>query len=85
MPPKAASQINPSMKRRPSKKTDHPPKKPKVIAESAIGVKAETKKTLTLPGLRKGKGLMMGQVPVTEKPLVLLREDPRYADRKSVV
>ena len=58
---------------------DRPPKKPKVTPKSAVGVKAETKKTPTLPILGKGKGLITGHVPVTEKPLVLLHEDSRYA------
>lgn len=79
LPPKAASQVNPSMKRRPSEKTDRPPKKPKVMVESTIEVKAKIKKTPTLHGSGKSKGLVTGQVPITQKPPVLLREDPQYA------
>ena len=60
-------------------KTDHPLKKPKVTPESAIGIKAETKKTATLLAQGRGKGLMTGHVPITEKPPVLLCEDSWYA------
>ena len=35
---------------------------------------------LPLPPVHgKGKGLMTGQVPADEKPLILLHEDPQYA------
>ena len=42
-------------------------------------LQAEAKKTVTQPGLGKGKGLMTGYVPIAEKPLVLLCEDSKYA------
>ena len=79
LPSKARGQANLSIKRKPLIKTDHTSKKPKVTPESAIGIKAETKKTATLLAQGKGKGLMTGHVPVTEKPPVLLREDSWYA------
>ena len=79
MPPKVGSQANLSRKRKLLVKTDHPPKKPKVTPELAVGLKVETKKTATSPAQRKGKGLMTGHVPVTEKPPILLYEDSRYA------
>ena len=79
LPPKAGGQANPSTKRKSSVKTDCPPKKPKVTPESAVGLRAETKKTATLPAQGKGKGLMTGHVPITEKPPILLREDSEYA------
>ena len=44
-----------------------------------MGLKAETKKTVTPLGQGRGKGLMTGPVPVTEKPPVLLCEDSKYA------
>lgn len=53
LPPKVAIQVNPSLKKTPLEKTDHPPKKPKVV-ESVVSVKAKIKKTPTLPGPRKG-------------------------------
>ena len=79
MPPKARGQANLSAKRKPLMKTNHPSKKPKVTPESAIRIKAETKKTATLPAQGRGKGLMTSHVPVIEKPPVLLREDSWYA------
>jgi len=79
LPPKAGGQANPSMKRKPSVKTDRPPKKPKVTPELAVKLKAETKKTATPPAQGRGKGLMTSHVPITEKPPVLLHEDSRYA------
>ena len=48
--------------------------------ELVIGLKAEGKKTVTLVGQGRGKGLMKSIVP--EKPLVLLREDSKYALEK---
>ena len=44
-----------------------------------MGLKAETKKTVTMLGSGKDKGLMTGLVPVTKKPPVLLYEDSKYA------
>ena len=38
---------NLSTKRKPSEKTDRLPKKPKVVPESVVGLKVETKKTIT--------------------------------------
>ena len=54
------------------------PKKPKVTPESAIELKAETKKIATLLAQGRGKGLMMGHVPIIEKPPILFCEDSRY-------
>ena len=79
MPPKAGGQANPSTKRKPSVKTNRPPKKPKVTPELTVKLKAETKKTATLPAQGRGKGLMTSHVPVIEKPPVLLLEDSWYA------
>ena len=78
MPPKAGDQANPSTKRKPSVKIDRPPKKPKVTPELAVELKAETKKTATLPAQGRGKGLMKSHVPITEKPPAPLHEDSRY-------
>ena len=74
--------VNPSSKRKLSEKTSCLPKKPKVTPDLVVGLKAEPKKTTTQLGQGRGKGLMMGHVPVTEKPLVLLREDSRYVLEK---
>ncbi|XP_030942777.1 uncharacterized protein LOC115967773 [Quercus lobata] len=76
-PPKGIGLANPSTKRKSSKKTDHLSKKPKVVHESIVGLKAETKKMVTPIGPGKGKGLMMGPVH-TEKPPVLLCEASKY-------
>ena len=75
-PPKGKA--NPSTKRKLSEKTDHLSKKPKVVHESIVGLKAKTKKMVTPIGPGKGKGLMMGPVH-TEKPPVLLHEVSKYA------
>ena len=45
-----------------------------------MGLKAEGKKTVTLVGQGRGKGLMKSIVP--EKPPILLREDSKYALEK---
>ena len=77
-PPKGTGSVNPSTKRKQPEKYDHLPKKPKTILEPVVGLKAETKKTVTPLSQGKGKGLMKGP-SVTEKPPVLLREDSKYA------
>ena len=66
---------NPSTKRKQLEKTGCLSKKPKTVPEPIVGLQAEAKKTVTHPGYEKGKGLMTGSVPVTEKPPVLLRKD----------
>ena len=66
-------------KRKPSKKTDHPPKKPKVMPDSIVGLKAEPKKMATPLSQGRGKGLTTGHVLVTKKQPLLLREDSQYA------
>lgn len=63
-PPKSITQIPPS-KKRSSEKSNCPPKKPK--------------ETAMLPGRRKGKDLMKGQVPDAPKPPILLCKDSQYA------
>ena len=69
---------NPSIKRKPLDKIDCLPKKPKVPVRSTR-VTPKEGKLPPPPVHRKGKGLMTGQDPVTEKRPVLLREDPHYA------
>lgn len=44
-----------------------------------MGLKAETKKMVTLIGQGKGKGFMMGPIPVIEKPPILFYENSKYA------
>ena len=75
--PKATGQAHTSTKRKLFEKVDCPPKKPKMVAEPAIGETATTGKLPPKPGKRKG--LMMSEVLITKKPLVLLREDSQYA------
>ena len=62
-PHKGTSSANPSTKRKSSEKTNHLPKKPKVVLEFVVG---------------KGKGHMTGLASI-EKPPVLLHEDSKYA------
>ena len=75
LPNKGTGSVNPSTKRKLSEKTDCPPKKPKVTEVVTISATTDPKKP---PLVGKGKGLMTGQVPVTEKHPVLLREDFQY-------
>ena len=77
--PKEMGSANPSTKGKQQKKADHLPKRPKVVLEPVVGLKAEAKKTVTKPSPEKGKGLMMGSAPTIEKVPVLLREDSKYA------
>ena len=79
MPPKGTSPINPFTKRKPSDKIARPPKKPKVVTRSTVKEIPDSNKLTPLPRPRKGKGVMTGQGPVTEKRPVLLSEDSRYA------
>lgn len=44
-----------------------------------MGLKAKTKKMVTLIGQGKGKGFMMGPILVIEKPPILLYENSKYA------
>ena len=81
-PPKGTSLANPSAKRKPTEKSDRLLKKPKTVPESVMGLKAETKKTVTPLGLGKGKVLMKGPTPIAEKPPILLREDSKYVLEK---
>ena len=77
--PKEMGSANPSTKGKQQEKADRLPKRPKVVLEPVVGLKAEAKKTVTKPSPEKGKGLMMGSAPTTEKVPVLLREDSKYA------
>ena len=47
-----------------------------------MGLEAEPKMTVTTLCHGKGKGYMKGPTPVVKKPLVLLREDLKYALEK---
>ena len=57
---------------------DHPPKKPKVVTGSIVGKTPTASKLPLKPSPGRGKGLMKGLDPVTEKCLVLLHEDSGY-------
>ena len=50
-----------------------------MVTRSTIEEIPDSNKLTPLPRPRKGKGVMMGQGPITEKRLVLLSEDSRYA------
>ena len=71
-------QANSSTKRKLSEKVDRLPKKPKVVTEPTVGEIATTNMLPPKLGPGKGKGLMTGTDPITEKRPVLLREDSRY-------
>ena len=65
--------------KRPMIKRDRAPKKQKVSTEPVIGLMAEGNKTATSTKHGGGKGLMVPPSGSQKKPLVLLREDPKYA------
>ena len=65
--------------KRPMLKVDRAPRKQKVSTKPVIGLMAEGKKTVTPAKPRGGKGLMVPPPGSQKKPLVLLREDPKYA------
>ena len=65
--------------KRPLPKGDRAPKKQKVSMEPVIGLMAEGNKTVTPAKHGGGKGLMVPPPGSQKKPLVLLREDPKYA------
>ena len=69
----------PSAKKRPLLKGDHASKKQKVSSEPVIGLMVEGNKTVTSAKQGGGKGLMVPPPGSQKKPLVLLREDPKYA------
>ena len=68
--------------KRPLPKGDRAPKKQKVSTEPIIGLMAEGNKTVTPTKHGGGKGLMVPPSGSQKKPLILLREDPKYALRK---
>ena len=68
--------------KRPLPKGDHAPKKQKVSKEPVIGLMAKGNKTATPAKHGGGKGLMVPPSGSQKKPLVLLREDPKYALEK---
>ena len=70
---------NPSTKRKPLPKGDHPAKKPKVPLEPVVRLMAEGMKTVTPVKHEAGKGLMKAPSTNQEKPPVLLREDSKHA------
>ena len=72
----------PSAKKRQLLKGDRAPKKQKVSTEPVIGLMAEGNKTVTPAKHGGGKGLMVPLLGSQKKPLVLLREDPKYALEK---
>ena len=79
MDPKGTGSSNPSTKRKQPSKGDHPPKKPKVPLEPIVGLMAKGAKTVILVKHGAGEGFMKGSSISQEKPLLVLREDPKYA------
>ena len=65
----------PSIKRKPSSKSDRPHKQQKVSLEPVVGLMAEGGKTVTLVKHGSGKGLMKAPSTSQEKPPPLLRDD----------
>ena len=63
-------------------KGDRAPKKHKVSSEPVLGLMAEGTETVTPAKHEGGKGLMIPPLGSQKKPLVLLREDPKYALEK---
>ena len=80
--PKEMGSSNPSTKRKLSEKQGRLPKKPKTILELVVGLEAESKKTVTPAKHGAGKGFLKGLSTTQEKPLVLLREDSKFALEK---
>ena len=72
----------PSAKKRSLPKGDHAPKKQKVSSKPVLGLMVEGTKTVTLGKHGGSKGLMIPPPGSQKKPLVLLREDPKYALEK---
>lgn len=64
---KGTGSANPSTKRKQPEKFDHLPKKPKTVPEPVVGLKAETKETVTTLWARKGKKFHEGPSPRHEK------------------
>ena len=71
-----------STKRRLPSKGDHALKKPKVSLEPVVGLMAKGVKTVTPAKHGASRGLMIALPDSQKKPLVLLREDPKYALKK---
>ena len=80
--PKETGSSNPSLKRKQPEKQGRLPKRPKIILEPVVGLKAEGKKMVTPAKHGAGKGFMKGPFTTQEKPPVLLREDSKYALEK---
>ena len=70
---------NPSSKRKPQPKGDHPAKKVRVPLEPVVGLMAKGVKHVTPVKHGVGKGLMKALSTSQEKLPVLLREDSKYA------
>ena len=80
--PTGTGSSKPSTKRRLPSKGDRAPKRPKVSLEHVVGLMAEGTKTVTPSKHGASKGLMIPPPSNQKKPLVLLREDPKYALEK---
>ena len=72
----------PSLKRKPSSKSDHPHKQQKVSVELVVGLMAEGAKTVTPVKHGSGKGLMKALSTRQEKPPPLLRDNSKFALEK---
>ena len=72
----------PSIKRKPSSKSDRPHKQQKVPLEPVVGLMAEGAKTVTPTKQGSGKGLIKAPSTSQEKPPPLLRDDSKFALEK---
>ena len=72
----------PSIKRKPSSKSDRPHKQQKVSLEPVVGLMAEGVKTVTPVKHGSGKGLTKAPSTNQEKPPPLLRDDSKFALEK---
>ena len=79
MPPTGMGPLNSLLKRKTTNKVNCPPKKPKVVIGSTVRETPLTTQLPFPPCLGKRKGLMTDHGPVSEKRIILLYEDLKYA------
>ena len=72
----------PSIKRKPSSKSDCPHKQPKVSLEPVVGLMVEGVKTVTPVKHGSSKGLMKAPSTNQEKPPPLLRDESKFSLEK---
>ena len=72
----------PASKRKPTSKSDHPAKQPKISLEPVVDLMAEGVKTITPAKHGMGKGFMKTPDSKQERPPPLLRDYSKYALEK---